>query len=151
MRCDFFWKRIVTLCLTFWLGVFVSDLFVSKDLPPIVVFDATSEEKVISGNKEPTRNLMSKKRICVPADVNLKYRFLNGIEKSSAPAGKLKEKTGENKNITQENNELRPIKSDKKQKIIEELEKQLYKSSEDRALYQNLLHKEKCYESNGRK
>ena len=57
MRGDRFWKIIVTLCLTFWLGTFTANLFVSSDKP--------SKESVIA-----------EKRNCVPVDKNLKYRLL---------------------------------------------------------------------------
>jgi hypothetical protein len=57
MRGDRFWKIIVTLCLTFWLGTFTAGLFVSTDKP--------SKESVIA-----------EKRNCVPVDKNLKYQLL---------------------------------------------------------------------------
>ena len=61
MRGDRFWKIIVTLCLTFWLGTFIADLFVSDKKP--------SKEAVVA-----------EKRNCEPVDKTLKYQLL-GDEK----------------------------------------------------------------------
>ena len=58
MRGDRFWKIIVTLCLTFWLGTFSANLFVSE-------------------NKQLKEIVLTEERNCVPVDKNLKYRRLS--------------------------------------------------------------------------
>jgi len=123
MNCDAFWKRVITFCLTLGLGVIVSDLFISKETTSV--------------KKRTVANLILIQRKCVPADENLKCHFLSEKEVKTIN--------------TYRGNESRSIKLEENRKRVEELKKQFYKPLEDRIQNQNLLHKEKCLESNGRK
>lgn len=151
MKCDVFWKRIVTLCLTFWLGIFVQNFFALKDLPEIEVFDlSVIKEEIVPENKKNEINLNSKQRHCEPADKNLKYQLLND-EDVLYPVAVAKER----ENGSHNRKRTKPIEIEKKQertgKPIQEIEKQLYELSKNQIQIQNLLHKENCYESDGRK
>ena len=64
MRGEGFWKKIIVLCLTFWLGFFVWDVSVSKKAP-----------------KEP---VVAETLNCVPDNTDLKYQFLSGDEKKTS-------------------------------------------------------------------
>lgn len=145
MCCEGFWKRIVTLCLTFWLGVFISDFFALKELPSIDAFDI-SQKKIVPRNIITDIDSVSGKKVCAPVDANLKYDDLSR-EAALIPVPNIKV----NKNNPQTSEKSVVTKLEKKRKQIEELEKQLYRLSENRFQYQILLHKENCYESNGRK
>lgn len=141
MKCELFWKRIVTLCLTFWLGVFVQNFFALKDLPEIEVIPAAENENLL---------LNSKRIKCVSADESLKYEYLiylNGEETLISVEEKEKEIT----DAIQKEKKVTPIKTQRNQKSDAEIKPQLYKPSEYQAEYRFLLHKENCYESDERK
>lgn len=110
MGGEAFWKRLTAFCLTFGLGVFLSNNFTLKEKP-----------------SENALQLAPKRENCVPADANLKYLPLK--EKSEVSEEELKRIEAEKSNA----------------------EPQLYIPERDKAEYKILLHKEKCYESDGRK
>ena len=125
MCCEAFWKRVVVFCLTFGLGVFVSNLFISKESakenPKLLVISSPSENN------------------CVPVDDSLRYERLTAEEKPNVEAKK------------QEDNK-KSLKAEKeKQNNPAESKPQFYNPSKDSAGYKDLLHREKCYESDGRK
>jgi hypothetical protein len=137
MKCDIFWKRIVTLCLTFWLGVFVQNFFALKELPQIDVISAAENENLLPG---------SKRIKCIAADESLKYEYLiylNGEETLIS----VEEKEREMANLISKEKKVTPIKTQRNQKNDAEIKPQLYKPSEHQAEYRILLHKENCYES----
>lgn len=138
MCCENFWKRLVTFCLTFWLGVFASYFFVSKELLP---------------ENKRTATLIPEQKNCVFADENLKYQTLpleelpSVIPNPSIITPKKEEpKIKIPKNKKQDEPDIQKIQKDNSKP-----KPQLYIPSKDLAEYQILLHKEKCYESNGRK
>lgn len=122
MCSDNFWKRLVAFCLTFWLGVFISGLFVSK---PTTAAETESKALV--------------EKNCVPADKNLKYHLLS--EEAAKTQVKKNEKI---ETETPKNKEPRAVKGI--QNSLDEIEKQLYRPSKDEFKNKNLLHKENCYE-----
>ncbi len=133
MCCESFWKRVVVFCLAFGFGVLVSDAFFSKE---------TSSES------QKTVNIsVSIEKNCVPVDSSLKYENLAVKEKpDSAPLNetpKLEIKKDADK---------KSLKEDQaKQKPTAEPNGQFYVPSKDSAEYKILLHREKCFETDGRK
>jgi hypothetical protein len=130
MCCAGFWKRIVTLCLTFWLGVFVSYLFAYKDLPVI------EPVYVVWRNDAPTEkmteaNLSSERENCEPVDKDLKYVY-PGSNKKESENNVEKIKT--------------PPRIRPETKAREELEKE-FNPWKHGVQYDILLHRENCDES----
>jgi hypothetical protein len=141
MKCDVFWKRIVTLCLTFWLGVFVQNFFALKELPQIDVIPATENENLLPGSKQI---------ICSAADKSLKYEYLIYLDGEETLIS-VEENEKKIANLTSKEKKATPIKTQRNRKNNAEIKPQLYKPSEHQAEYRILLHKENCYELNGRK
>ena len=140
MKCEIFWKRIVTLCLTFWLGVFVQSFFALKDLPEIEVVPATENVSLL---------LNSKQIRCVSADETLRYEYLVNLNGEGLISVEEKEK--ETADLKSKEKKVTPIKPQKNQKNDPEIKPQLYKPSEHQAEYRILLHKENCYKLNEQK
>jgi hypothetical protein len=120
-----FWKRIIAFCVTFGLGLLVSNLFISKE--------AAKE------NPEPTVILAPAESNCVPVDGNLKYERLTAEEKPDLDAKKTEEKK----------KSLKAAKE--KQNKTAEPEPQFYNPSKTDAEYKKLLHREKCFEAQDQK
>ena len=139
MKCEIFWKRIVTLCLTFGLGVFVQSFFALKDLPEVEVIPAAEYETLV---------LNSKQINCISADESLKYEYLVNLNGEGLIS--VEEKEEETVDLRSKEKKVTSIKTQKNQKSAE-IKPQLYKPSEHQAEYRILVHKENCYELNGRK
>ena len=126
MRGDNFWKGVIVLCLTLLAGVFISDLFDSEK----------EKTKYIGINKELN---------CQPADSNLKYHLLSKSEappKTQAPS-KKEPKTVIGVPVLPDLENFKRIGSNTKEL--------LYRTDKDKFDSGTLLHKENCYEINGRK
>ncbi len=134
MRGETFWKRVIVFCLTFGLGVFVSNAFISKELP--------------SENQKSVNNSVSNEKNCVPVDTSLKYENLTGRDKTDSIAineiPKLEVKKTETDTKALKENQV-------KQKNIAKPKNQLYNPSKDSAEYKILLHREQCFEVQGQK
>lgn len=140
MKCEIFWKRIVILCLTLGFGVFVQNFFSLKDLP---------ETPMISVMENKNFPPDSKQIRCIVEDGNLKYEYLIYL-KDGEPLISIEEKEKETADLLPGNKKVTPIKTQKVQKSDFDIKSQLIKPSENKAEFQILLHKENCYESNGR-
>ncbi len=145
-----FWKRVVAFCLTFGLGVFVAGLFISGQVPqtvkPVVV-PAAAENKN-----------------CVPIDKSLKYENLPHYEEKLPAFEPLPESDAkivcEKQSgkcyyvVPDEKNKADKKPEDKTNSLKNETEKQkksaepqYYNPSKDSAEFKELLHKERCFET----
>lgn len=119
------WKGVTVFCLAFWIGIFIANDFTARDFEMRRAITPVSE------------NVSTPDKKCVPLDESLKYRNLTQEPKKEAEKQpKAKNKSKEDKATLKKSAESQP---------------QYYVPSKDSAEYKNLLHKEKCYESDGRK
>ena len=130
-----FWKGIVVFGLTFALGVFVSSFFTLRTATTSNCNDL--KKKFPAANQKTENNAAPESKKCVPLDGHLKYERLTAGEKPKAVAKKQRDKKKSLKN--------------EKDKQNNPTGRQFYNPSNDSAELQVLLHKEKCYESDGRK
>ncbi|MEP6901336.1 MAG: hypothetical protein ABJA66_06270 [Actinomycetota bacterium] len=134
MCCNAFWKKVIVFCLTFGLGTFVSNAFISKELS--------------SENQKTVNNSVSNEVNCIPIDSSLKYENLAAKEEkdlfaiNETPKSEVK-KTATDKKTLKDNQA--------KQKNIAESKEQFYNQSKDSAEYKVLLHKEQCFEAQEQK
>lgn len=147
-----FWKRVVVFCLTFGLGVLVAGFFISAKLPQTV-------KPVVVPAVEENKN-------CVPVDKNLKYETLPlkepqipAVDPLSLPEseGKIacEKKSGkcylmvdEETNKTDKKTEDKNKSSKNETKMPDNTAgRQYYDSSKNPAEVQDLLHKERCFET----
>ena len=132
MRGEWFWKGIITFCLTLLIGTFAVELFNS------------AASKV---ENEKT-DLFYREKTCVFADSELKYQILPLREESHFTPS-----ANETKKII-----LTPISATNRAKSEPtnaqndgfEPQMQKYMPSQNTTEFQTLLHIEKCYESDGR-
>jgi hypothetical protein len=139
MYREYSWKRIITLCFTFWLGIFISGFFVENS-PPIK--EANNEflmESAINATNETSK--------CFPSDEDLKFLLLKNSQEKSKEKTKIKKRADN----TCTKKEPCTIDGEENQKITKDLEKQLYRPSKNELKYQKLPYNEVCYESDGRK
>ena len=147
-----FWKRVVAFSLTFGLGVFVAGFFLSAQVPQAV-------KPIIVPAAVDSRN-------CVPFDESLEYHHLPHYENEVTPV--LEPLPESDSNIVcevkdpyncyyvikKDQNESNQKPEDKKKSAKAEKEKpnnsadpQYYAPTENSAEFKNLLHKEKCFET----
>lgn len=133
------WKRIVPFFLSFFLGFIVVTFLALQEIPSVEVEEEITSilEVIESDNETKGSNLRSEKLNCVPTDPNLKYTKLNSHV--------IKPEKKENSTQT------KVSKPETLQESIEEIEKQIRETSDDYKINHNLLYKEYCFESNGRK
>lgn len=132
MCCEAFWKKVVAFCLTFGLGVLVSGVLASKK-------ECKAKKELVIEIQKSENSLIPETKNCVPVDGNLKYERLTVEEKPNLEAKKTEDKKKSQKAEME------------KQDNPAESKPQFYNPSKDSAEYKDLLHREKCYESDGRK
>jgi hypothetical protein len=131
-----FWKGIVAFCLTFSLSVFVSSFFTLGQAHSSY---CSSKNNLSLEIQTPENSAISETKNCVPVDGSLKYERLTTEEKPNLEAKKTEDKK-------------KSLKAEKeKQNNPAQPKPQFYNPSKTDAEYKDLLHREKCFESDGRK
>lgn len=127
----FFGIGIIVFVLTFGLSIFISSIFVPNDLP--------SPASVPPVSPDPVEN-----KNCVPVNQNLKYRTLENKESSIFP------KKTESKAETSE--KIKSAREDwEKPRSADERSESFDYSTKDSREVDDLLHRERCFESPERK
>jgi hypothetical protein len=140
MCCKLFWKRIVVFCLTFGLGIFISGLFISTEIPNenirtiinLIPEKESSREKTNQTNEPNTKN-------CVSVDGKLQYIPLTATDDKSKVE------------INSEVKKDKKIKNKENEKRLEEMRKELDRSLNNLPNSQILLYKEQCFETQEQK
>lgn len=144
MRYQSIWKGITIFSLALGIGTFTGDFFGVKELPENIPVKVQTVEN-------PIQNQTPEKRNCRFADPDLKYQTLP-LKDEKFSAELLSKPTV----LDKSKEKKRKVKESQKdidkelEKQVSELRKKLnkaYKTEE----YSTLLHKELCYESDGRK
>jgi len=136
MCCKAFWKRVVAFCLTFWLGVLVSSVFTLRQEHSSYCPSKTNLSLEI---QTPENSSIPETKTCVPVDGSLQYERLTAEEKPDLEA---KKPEGKKKSLKAEK---------EKQDNPAQPKPQFYNPSKDSAEYKDLLHREKCFETQKQK
>lgn len=147
---EIFWKRIVPLFFSFFLGFIVVAFVALQEIPSIEVKEIEIIPEVIElDNETRSSNLRSEKRNCIPADPHLKYIKLDSGDMKPEAENSAQTKKSKNERVKVE--ELPLAIPESLRESIEEIEKQIRESSKDYITTHNLLYTEYCFESNGRR
>ncbi|MEZ5428400.1 MAG: hypothetical protein R2747_19175 [Pyrinomonadaceae bacterium] len=153
MCCRSCWQRIIPFFLTFWLGLFLTGFFDFGGIPLDNLEREVAPPVEQFLNQTPTdpfeaagSQIDAKRRVCVPADPNLKYRDLPLRESEYFPAEHLSDlesvekQNGENSS----RNDKSKIKSERKPiRRMEDIEGQ---NNSQHSLKLELIYIEKCFE-----
>jgi hypothetical protein len=142
MCCNAFWKRVVVFCLTFGFGVFVSGLFISKEISNEnirTMINSIPEKESPLEKTNKTTEPNAKEKNCIPVDGKLQYIPLNATDDNSKVE------------ISPEIKKDKKIKNKENENRLKEMSKELDRISRNLPNLQTLLYKEQCFETQEQK